>query len=144
MQIPKLIEQKTNLDKAKQKKKPTLAKLFWVRGLFIVLAWICIILGTLGIFLPGLPTVDFYILAAFFSAKGSARLHQWFIQHRWFGLILQQWKEKRTIPKKAKIFSLLSMLLSSFIMFYTIPYLWIVYIMMSCMAGVQIWMWTKA
>ncbi|MFX6070870.1 DUF454 family protein, partial [Acinetobacter baumannii] len=45
-----------------------LARSMWVRWVFIGLAWLCIALGILGIFIPGLPTVDFMILAVFFAA----------------------------------------------------------------------------
>ncbi len=41
-----------------------LARSMWVRWVFIGLAWLCIALGILGIFIPGLPTVDFIILAS--------------------------------------------------------------------------------
>lgn len=40
-----------------------LARSMWARWVFISLAWLCIALGILGIFIPGLPTVDFMILA---------------------------------------------------------------------------------
>ena len=48
-----------------------LARSMWARWVFIGLAWLCIALGILGIFIPGLPTVDFIILAVFFAARGS-------------------------------------------------------------------------
>lgn len=120
------------------------AKAFWKRWLYILLAVLSMVLGTLGIFIPGLPTIDFYLLASFFSAKGSRRLHLWFVNHRWFGPVLQQWREHRTIPKRAKYFSLVSMSLSAVLIAYSISNLWIVAGLILCMVAVQIWMWTKA
>lgn len=49
-------------------------RIFWaVTGL------ICLGLGTIGVFLPILPTVPFYMAAVFCFARGSRKLHDWFI-----------------------------------------------------------------
>ena len=121
-----------------------LAKSFWLRCIYIFLAWLCILLGTIGIFIPGLPTVDFYILASFFAAKGSKRMHEWFIHHRWFGPMLKQWNEEKKIPKKAKYASLISMTIAALIMIVTVPHIWSVIATIICMILVQIWIWTRA
>lgn len=42
-----------------------------MRVLYIVLDLLFLALGTVGIVLPLLPTVPFYLLAAFFLGKGS-------------------------------------------------------------------------
>ncbi len=42
-----------------------LSRSVWARWVFIGLAWLCIALGILGIFIPGLPTVDFMIFGGF-------------------------------------------------------------------------------
>ncbi len=80
-----------------------LARSMWARWVFIGLAWLCIALGILGIFIPGLPTVDFIILAVFFAARGSEKLHQWFRNHRYIGPLIREWQEHRRIPKKGEI-----------------------------------------
>ena len=49
------------------------------RGLWIALGCICLALGTIGIALPMLPTVPFYMATVFCFAKGSERLHDWFV-----------------------------------------------------------------
>ena len=48
-------------------------RIFW-----IVLGFICLGLGTLGIVLPILPTVPFYMATVFCFAKSSRKLHDWF------------------------------------------------------------------
>ncbi len=48
-----------------------------MRIIFIVIGFISFGLGTIGIFLPILPTVPFYMLAGFCFAKSSERLENW-------------------------------------------------------------------
>ena len=49
-------------------------RIFW-----IFIGFICFGLGTAGIVLPILPTVPFYMAAAFCFAKSSEKLHRWFL-----------------------------------------------------------------
>ncbi len=44
----------------------------------IVIGSIALALGAVGTVLPVLPTVPFFLLAAFCYAKGSQKLHTWF------------------------------------------------------------------
>lgn len=50
--------------------------------IWIVLGFICLGLGTIGVVLPILPTVPFYMATLFCFAKSSERLHQWFIRNK--------------------------------------------------------------
>ncbi|CAA6817711.1 MAG: DUF454 domain-containing protein [uncultured Sulfurovum sp.] len=68
-------------------------------------------LAFLGVILPLLPTVPFLLLAAFFFAKSSDKLHSWLINHHLFGTMISDWHEKGAINKKAKYFATLSVAL---------------------------------
>lgn len=50
-----------------------------IRFLWIIAGFICLGLGTVGIVLPILPTVPFYLATVFCFAKSSRRLHDWFL-----------------------------------------------------------------
>ena len=49
------------------------------RIVYLVVGCLAFVLGTVGVVLPILPTVPFYLLAAFCFAKSSERLHTWFL-----------------------------------------------------------------
>ena len=50
-----------------------------IRFLWIIAGFTCLGLGTVGIVLPILPTVPFYLATVFCFAKSSRRLHDWFL-----------------------------------------------------------------
>ena len=50
-----------------------------IRFLWIIAGFICLGLWTVGIVLPILPTVPFYLATVFCFAKSSRRLHDWFL-----------------------------------------------------------------
>ncbi len=60
-------------------------------------------LGTLGIFLPLLPTVPFYLLAAYGFSKSSVKIHNWLLNHKIFGPDIKNWNENRVIHRRAKL-----------------------------------------
>lgn len=49
------------------------------RGLWTALGCVCLGLDTIGVALPILPTIPFYMATVFCFAKGSERLHNWFV-----------------------------------------------------------------
>ena len=58
--------------------------------------------GTLGIFLPLLPTVPLMILAAFCFGKSSPRLHDWLVTHPVYGPHIRDWRDHGAIHAGAK------------------------------------------
>ena len=69
----------------------------------LLLAYLFLALAIIGLFLPVLPTVPFLLLAAWFSAKGSERLHRWLYEHPHFGKMLIDWEERGAISRKGKV-----------------------------------------
>ncbi|GAA6206069.1 YbaN family protein [Thalassotalea sp. SU-HH00458] len=68
-------------------------------------------LAGLGVVLPILPTTPFLLVAAGCFAKSSPHLHQKLLNNKTFGPMIFHWQESRSIPKRAKIVSLITMVL---------------------------------
>lgn len=72
------------------------------RMLWLILGCSCLALGTVGVVLPILPTVPFYMATVFCFAKGSKRLHQWFIGTGLYKKHLESYVEKKAMTLKTK------------------------------------------
>lgn len=77
------------------KKNPL--KIFW-----LVLGMLCLGLGTLGVVLPILPTVPFYMATACCFAKSSRRLHQWFLRTKLYKNNLESFVKHKEMTMKTK------------------------------------------
>lgn len=83
------------------------------RLVFILLGFLSLGVGILGIFLPILPTTPLVILAAYFFSKGSKKIHHWLISNKIFGKMIKDWEAYGVIPRRAKILAT-SMIIPSF------------------------------
>ncbi|WP_170564048.1 YbaN family protein [Ruegeria atlantica] len=111
--------------------------------LWAAMGLICVGLAVVGIVLPLLPTVPFLLLAAFFFARSSSRLHTWLVSHKTFGPMILDWQRSGAIrpgAKKAATISVaavfgLSVLLS-------LPS-HVLIIQAVVLSGVMIFIWTR-
>lgn len=63
-----------------------------LRAIFFVLGLISLALIPLS-FLPMIPTFDLVLLAAFFFSMSSDKMHDWMLNHRYFGRIIRGYRE---------------------------------------------------
>ena len=113
------------------------------RALWLVLAYVALGLGIVGIFVPGLPTTPFVLLAAFAAARGSRRLHAWLLAHRTFGPMIRDWESSGAVSRRAKWAATIMMALSAAIMFLTAPKPWMAATGTAIMAVVALWLWRR-
>ncbi len=76
--------------------------------LWAALGIVCLSLGTLGVVLPILPTVPFYMATVFCFAKSSKRLHNWFTSSELYKKHLESFMDSRAMTIKTKL-SIMSM-----------------------------------
>lgn len=78
-----------------------------IKFIYIILAFLFLGLGALGVLVPILPTTPFLLLASYFFAKGSDRFHKWFISTRLYENHLEEFIITRSMTLKKKLCILL-------------------------------------
>jgi len=71
--------------------------------LFIIVGFISLGLGVVGIFLPILPTVPFLLLTSFCFVKGSERFDRWFRGTKIYKKYLEEYVNSRKMTMKQKV-----------------------------------------
>lgn len=96
------------------------------KKLVIILAVGCIVLGTVGIFIPLLPTTPFLLLAAWLFLKSSPKLYTWLVHNRIYGMYIKNYVERKAVPLKIKLFTIIVLwgVIMSTVVF-TIELLWL-------------------
>lgn len=111
------------------------------RILLIMVGWLCVVLATLGVVLPLLPTTPFLLLAAWCFARSSPRFHHWLLHRSWFGSYLRHWQAHRALPKGAKPKAVALIVTTFAISIYFVPLLWVRILLVCMMFALLIMMW---
>jgi uncharacterized protein len=113
--------------------------------LFLLLGWLSLGLGFIGIFLPILPTTPFVILAAYFFNKGSVKIHQWLLSNRYFGDMIRDWEHARVIRLSAKIYSTSMIIpLFSYTLIFVKIYIWVKFLILLIGIFVLFFIWSRS
>ncbi|HJR86345.1 MAG TPA: YbaN family protein [Acidimicrobiia bacterium] len=114
----------------------------FVRGVYLVLGLLCLGLAYMS-WLPGIPTFDFVILAAFFFARSSDRFHAWLLGHPVFGRIIRGYRSDGfTVRTKAVASAavLASLIFSMTVLVDAVPLRWV----LAAVGLFAVWfIWTR-
>ena len=76
--------------------------------LWLVLGFICVGMGGIGVIVPGVPTTVFFICAAAFFARSSARLERWILDLPGIGPAVSDYRHGLGMPRRAKLLAVVS------------------------------------
>ncbi|MDD0975036.1 YbaN family protein [Pseudomonas fontis] len=113
------------------------------RLLFGLLAYVSLAIGLVAIVVPGLPTTEFILLAAWAATRSSPRLSAWLENHRLFGPILSNWRNGKLIQRRAKVSATISMLLCAGVMLAFLDHRWPVFLAIGGMTLGNLWIWSR-
>ena len=69
---------------------------------FLILGCVCLILGGIGVVLPILPTVPFFLVTVFCFANSSKKLHDWFVGTDIYKKNLESFVQKKGMTARTK------------------------------------------
>jgi len=87
------------------------------KSILIIVGLLAVTLGTVGVFVPLLPTTPFLLIASYCFVRSSKKLNNWLMNHRLFGKYLQQYIKYRAVTKLTKIISILTLWITIIISF---------------------------
>jgi uncharacterized membrane protein YbaN (DUF454 family) len=74
--------------------------------LCISLGILCVVLGSIGVVTPVLPTTPFLLLATFLFSRSSKKLNDLLLKNRIFGKYLSNYFNNTPIPLREKLISI--------------------------------------
>ncbi len=72
------------------------------RWALLIFGWANVVLGIIGIVIPGLPTTVFLLIALWAFSKSSERFQMWLWNHPRLGPPIRAWHEHQVVPVRAK------------------------------------------
>ena len=103
----------------------------------------CLLLGLIGVVLPGLPTVPFLLVAAWAGGRGWPALEAWLLDHPRHGLAIRRWRDHGAVPRRAKWAASLMMLASTAVIALSSLPSWAKLGVPLLMLAVALWLWRR-
>ncbi|MEP2987739.1 MAG: YbaN family protein [Parasphingorhabdus sp.] len=115
-----------------------ITKIFY-RALGLLLVGI----GFVGMVLPVLPGIPFFVAAIFCFERSSLRLKRWLLNHRWIGPGLSAWHERHSISMKLKVSVLLMMASAIPVIIFQPITGWIKFLLISALIASAVFILTR-
>lgn len=80
-----------------------------LRIVYIILGTLSLVLGIVGIIIPGLPTTPFLLITAALYIKSSDKLYKRLISNKIVGPFILEYQQKKGITWRIKLFAIVSM-----------------------------------
>ena len=114
-----------------------------LRWLLLLGAIASLAMGVIGIFVPGLPTTVFVLIAGACAARSSPRMHAWLWQHRLFGSMLRNWAAGGFVSRRAKWSAAVTMAVCAAVVLLAPMPVWARALSLGSMASVLMWLWRR-
>jgi hypothetical protein len=111
--------------------------------LWRLLAATCVVLGLIGVVVPGLPTVPFLLVAAWAGGRGWPRLEKWLLDHPRHGAAIRRWRDRGAVPRRAKWAASATMAFSAVLIGLSAAPVWLKAGVPALMAAVAVWLWRR-
>jgi uncharacterized protein len=109
---------------------------------YLIAGAAALLLGAVGIAVPGLPTVPFVLLAAFCFARSDPRLERWLLDHRHFGPHIHAWRARGAIRPRAKAMAVTMLLASAAASLWLLHFPWLL-LPLSASIAAGAWILTR-
>ena len=77
------------------------------KKLYIAFGFLAVALAIIGVFIPGLPTVPFLLVALFCFERSSKKYHDMIMNNKYFGPVLQDYYSGKGLTLSVKIKAIL-------------------------------------
>ena len=115
-----------------------------MRIFLLLVGWVFAGLGLIGVFIPGLPTTPFLLIALWAFSKSSMRFHDWLYNHPRFGPPLREWHREGVISVKTKVLAIMTMTASLLIIIvFVADNWWFPVIVVACLFPPAIFILTR-
>ncbi len=112
------------------------------RILLIIAGSLLVIIGSIGIIMPILPTTPFLLLAAACFIRSSGKCYNWLVRNRFLGSYIKNYLDGSGMPMRAKLITIVILWASIGFSMYRIHNPWITALLAAVAVGVSIHIFT--
>ncbi len=108
-----------------------------LRIALIIIGWVCVALGVIGIFLPVMPTTVFLLIAAACFARSSEKFYIWLLTNKYLGKFVLDYREKRGMTLKSKLIAVTALIVVlGYTIIFAVNLIWLKILLTLVLIGV--------